>query len=140
MDVQMLLAANNKELKRYTEAEQHLKTAATMCPARFMPLYELVKLYEIADRKKEALALAKHIIDKDVKIPSRTVEAIKLEMRLGSCYCPHCQKIQFPNRKFKKTPFTSLSHLPTLRKFLLLGRLCLRRYWRRRGKRGLKER
>jgi tetratricopeptide (TPR) repeat protein len=81
MDVQMLLASNYKELGKYAEAEKHLKTAAAMCPARFMPLYELVKLYQVTDRRDEALLFAKKIIDKDVKIQSFTVTAIKNEMR-----------------------------------------------------------
>ena len=81
MDVQMLLADNYKELGKYAEAKQHLKTAAAMCPSRFMPLYELVKLYEAGNCKDEALALAQKILDKDVKIPSSTVTAIKNEMR-----------------------------------------------------------
>jgi len=81
MDVQMLLAYNYKELGRYREAEQHLKLAAAMCPVRFMPLYELAKLYDATDRKGEALVMAKRIIDKDIKVPSLTVTAIKNEMR-----------------------------------------------------------
>ncbi len=43
MDVQMFLAAGYKALGKFAEAEQHLKIAAAMCPARFMPLYELAK-------------------------------------------------------------------------------------------------
>ena len=81
IDVQMLLADNYKELGKYTEAERHLKTAAAMCPVRFMPLYELVKLYEAANRKDDALVMAQIIIDKDVKIPSPTITAIKNEMQ-----------------------------------------------------------
>ena len=80
MDVQMLLADNYKELEKYTDAEQHLKTAAAMCPVRFMPLYELVKLYDATDRKGDALAMAKKIIDKDIKVPSPTIDLIKKEM------------------------------------------------------------
>lgn len=80
MDVQMLLADNYKESGKYTKAERHLKTAAAMCPARFMPLYESVKLYDATGRKDEALAVARKIIDKDVKVPSPTVIAIKNEM------------------------------------------------------------
>jgi tetratricopeptide (TPR) repeat protein len=82
MDVQMLLADNYKETGKLPEAEQHLKMAVAMCPARFMPLYELVKLYGDAGRRDEALASAKKIIDKDVKVSSSTVSAIKKEMRL----------------------------------------------------------
>jgi O-antigen ligase len=81
MDVQMLLANNYKQLGRYTDAEQHLKTAAAMCPVRFMPLYELAKLYDATGRRGEALAMAKAIVDKYVKIPSPTVTTIKNEMR-----------------------------------------------------------
>ena len=81
MDVQILLAENYRELGKYAEAEQHLKTAATMCPARFMPLYELAKLYEATNRMDEALAMAEIIVAKSVKVPSHTVTAIKNEMR-----------------------------------------------------------
>ena len=42
-DVQMLLANNFKALGQHAKAERHLNIAATMCPARFMPLYELEK-------------------------------------------------------------------------------------------------
>jgi len=73
MDVQMLLANNYRELGKYVEAEQHLKMAADMCPARFMPMYELVKLYETINRIDEALTTAHIIVNKDVKISSSTL-------------------------------------------------------------------
>ena len=94
MDVQMLLADNYKELGKYKEAIQCLKLASAMCPSRFMPLYELVSVYDSADRKDDALALAKKIIDKEVKIPSFTVTAIKDEMRqlLEALETPNGQK------------------------------------------------
>jgi len=81
MDVQMLMADNYKKLGKYTEAEQHLRTAAAMCPARFRPLYELVKLYEATDRKDEAISLANIIENKEVKVFSSEIAAIKSEMR-----------------------------------------------------------
>ena len=81
LDIQMFQAENFKELGKYAEAELLLKTAANMCPARFMPLYKLVKLYVETDRKDEALLLANKIMNKDVKIPSTTVDTIKNEMR-----------------------------------------------------------
>ncbi|MDR2651283.1 MAG: O-antigen ligase family protein [Prevotellaceae bacterium] len=80
MDVQMLLADNYKESGRNDEAEKHLKLAAAMCPNRFMPLYRLVLLYKETNRNEEALALAQRIVDKKVKIPSSTVNAIKNKM------------------------------------------------------------
>ena len=81
MDVQMLLADNYKQLGEYAEAELHLKTAADMCPIRFMPLYELVKLYYITGYNDKALYLAKKIVEKEVKVESSTVIVIKNEMR-----------------------------------------------------------
>jgi tetratricopeptide (TPR) repeat protein len=82
IDVQLFLVANYRALEKYVEVEQHLKIAAAMCPARFMPLYELAKLYDDTNRKDETFALAKKIIDKDVKVPSHTINAIKQEMRM----------------------------------------------------------
>jgi len=81
MDVQMLLADNYRKLGLYAKAERHLQLASGMCPSRFMPLYELVRLYEATDHMEEALELASIIVDKEVKIPSATITAIKNEMR-----------------------------------------------------------
>ena len=53
-----------------------------MYPARFMPLYELKKLYNSQGRRDEALTLAKTIYDKEVKVPSNMINTIKDEMRL----------------------------------------------------------
>jgi O-antigen ligase len=81
MDVQMLLADNYRELGRHDEAEKHLRLASSMCPNRFMPLYQLVLLYKDTNRREEALKLAQQILDRDIKIPSSTVNAIRNEMR-----------------------------------------------------------
>jgi O-antigen ligase len=81
MDVQMLMADNYEVLELYDKAEQHLKFAANMCPNRFMPLYELVKLYDKTGHKEEALILARHIAGKEIKVFSPTVMAIKNEMQ-----------------------------------------------------------
>jgi O-antigen ligase len=81
MDVQMLLADNYRELGRYDEAEKHFRLAASMCPNRFMPLYQLVLLYRETNRNEEALNLAQQIFEKEIKIPSSTVNAIRNEMQ-----------------------------------------------------------
>jgi O-antigen ligase len=81
MDVQMLLADNYKASGRIDEAEKHFKLAASMCPNRFMPLYQLALLYKETNRDAAALKLARQIVDKEIKIPSSTVNAIKNEMR-----------------------------------------------------------
>ncbi|MGV8138575.1 MAG: hypothetical protein AB2L20_25515 [Mangrovibacterium sp.] len=80
-DLQMLMADNYKALGKHGDSERHLKIAATMCPLRFMPLYELAKLYKATGRHEKAIALAKTILNKRVKVPSPTVNAIKNEMR-----------------------------------------------------------
>jgi O-antigen ligase len=82
MDVQMLLADNCRELKLYGEAERHLKLAAAMCPVRFMPLYQLVELYRETERTEEAVTLARQILNKEIKIPSSTVNAIRNKMNM----------------------------------------------------------
>lgn len=81
MDVQMLLADSYKELKRAEEAERHFLLASAMCPNRFMPLYQLVELYNATGRRSDAIALAQKIAAKKVKIPSPTVNAIKNKMK-----------------------------------------------------------
>lgn len=80
-DVQMLLADNYLHLQDFGRAEQHYWQAARMCPNRFLPLYELVKLYRQTGQEEEVLNLASKIIDKPVKVPSYTIDKIKQEMR-----------------------------------------------------------
>jgi O-antigen ligase len=79
-DLQMLIADNYLHLKQYSEAEAHYKKAAAMCPVKFMPLYELTKMYTEKGRDDEALVLANTILAKKVKVPSATLFAIKKEM------------------------------------------------------------
>jgi tetratricopeptide (TPR) repeat protein len=80
-DVQMLVADNYSNLKQYAEAEARLKLASEMCPVRFMPLYLLAELYKTTGRMNEATDLAQKILDKEIKIPSPTVSAIKNKMK-----------------------------------------------------------
>ncbi len=79
-DLHMLIADNCNVLGQYDKVERHLKLATNMCPSRFIPLYKLTKLYNVTDRREEAMMLAKKIINKDVKIPSPVVTTIKNEM------------------------------------------------------------
>jgi O-antigen ligase len=80
-DLQMLIADNCRQLKRHEEAEAHYKKASMMCPVKFVPLYELATLYLAAGQTGKALTLAQKIVDKEIKIPSATVHAIKNRMR-----------------------------------------------------------
>jgi len=80
-DVQLLLAENYIIQKKYNNAEQCLLLAYYMIPNRFIPLYRLVKLYEMTGRHSDACRIAKVIIKKTLKIPSSDVMIIKAEMR-----------------------------------------------------------
>ena len=77
----MLLADNCQQLKDYAKAEQHYGKAAAMCPAKFVPLYQLAKMLDAIGRNDEAVALAKQIVNKQVKISSPQINAIQQEMR-----------------------------------------------------------
>lgn len=66
---------------RFPPAEACYLLASRMCPGRFMPLYELVNVYDSTNRPDRAQALAAEIADKPVKIPSGLVSAIKIKMR-----------------------------------------------------------
>ena len=81
MDVQMLLAINYKQLGKFADAEKHFKLATAMVPSKFVPMYELVKLYMANNREDDALALAKKIIHKEEKVISPRVVEIKKQMR-----------------------------------------------------------
>jgi O-antigen ligase len=80
-DLQMLMADNYRQTERYEKAEQCYQKATAMCPVRFMPLYELAKIYLETGKETEALLLANTILEKKIKVPSATVFAIKKEMR-----------------------------------------------------------
>jgi hypothetical protein len=80
-DLQMLMADNYRQLKRYDEAETRYVKASRMCPVKFMPLYELTNMYVEEAKETEALALANMIIAKKIKVPSPIIFSIKKEMR-----------------------------------------------------------
>jgi O-antigen ligase len=80
-DLQMLMADSYEKQNQREAAEGHYRKAAAMCPVKFVPLYRLAKLHAAAGRRSEALALAKIIVGKKVKIPSHAVAAIKREMQ-----------------------------------------------------------
>jgi O-antigen ligase len=80
-DLQMLLADNYRQLKRYGEAEKLYTKASKMCPVRFMPLYKLYQLYETKEEQEKMRRMAKMILDKPIKIQSPTILQIKQEVK-----------------------------------------------------------
>lgn len=79
--IETALGDSYKNLKNYTKAEVAYKHAANMIPTRFYPLYLLAKLYEESGEKNKAVAIAKTILNKDVKVPSTAIKEIQLEMK-----------------------------------------------------------
>jgi O-antigen ligase len=80
-DLQMLMADNYEQTKQYIDAEKHYRKAALMCPVKFMPLYKLANIYLEEGKETEALSLANTILEKKIKVPSRTVSDIRNEMQ-----------------------------------------------------------
>ncbi|GHT77093.1 hypothetical protein AGMMS50262_17240 [Bacteroidia bacterium] len=80
-DLQMLMADNYQNMQQYQEAEFHYIKASNMCPVKFMPLYQLYKLYEVTGEKENALEIANKIIEKPVKVMSPTIKNIQQEIQ-----------------------------------------------------------
>lgn len=76
-DLQIIQADNYFRIGNYKQAEIHAKLASNMCPNRFVPLYQLVEIYNKTAREEEAVSLARHMIDMKVKVPSETVFLIR---------------------------------------------------------------
>ena len=80
-DTHLLAASNHEHMGNYGLAEAHLRKASAMCPVRFVPLYQLAKLYGKMGRYEDQRRMAKQIMDKEVKVPSQRITDIKDEMR-----------------------------------------------------------
>lgn len=78
-DVQLLKATNYKSLKMYDKAIQTFTQASYMIPVRLIPLYELLRIYDITGNKKKAYELAIKIGRTPIKIDSFEAEYIKSE-------------------------------------------------------------
>lgn len=74
------LGNNYKALGKNTEAEQAYLHARYMAPARFYPLYLLAKLYDENGQRGKAMAMAKKVIGKKIKIESTAIKEIQEEM------------------------------------------------------------
>ena len=80
-DTQLLAASNHEHMGNYGLTERYYHKATAMCPVRFVPLYRLAKLYGTMKRYDEQRDMARRIMDKAVKVPSRRITEIKDEMR-----------------------------------------------------------
>ena len=78
---QLLLADNCRLLGHHDDAERHLWQAAYMCPNRFVPLYELHRLYKALGDTTGMCRTADAILRKPVKVDSPQVRRIIAEMK-----------------------------------------------------------
>lgn len=76
-DVQMLQANNYFNLTNYSEAEKHYKLAGEMIPKKFMPSFQLIKLYEMTNQKEKMSDLIHRFLSRKPKVPSREIEIMK---------------------------------------------------------------
>lgn len=75
------LGDNYKALGQIREAEQAYLKACYMNPSRFYPQYLLVKLYDDTNQNEKAIALAKELLNKEVKIESTAIHEIQTEIK-----------------------------------------------------------
>jgi len=80
-DVQLMIADNYFHLKQWRQSEYYYLNALNMCPNRFLPLYQLMQIYEVLGEKKNVVKLCKEIEKKEIKIPSLIIDKIKDEAR-----------------------------------------------------------
>lgn len=79
--VQTALGDSYQALGLYTEAEKAYQLASDMLPDRFYPKYLLAKLYQETGQEVKMEDIARFLLEKEPKVPSRAVEEIKEEMR-----------------------------------------------------------
>lgn len=78
-DVQILIANNYFNLNQFDYSEKYYTTALNMCPNRFVPLIQLMRIYDLTDRSEMAVFIADQIISKKIKVPSPSIANMKLE-------------------------------------------------------------
>lgn len=66
-----------RKLGNYEKAEEAYVTAMYMTPSKFYPLYLLMTLYNEQGKKVHATVIAREILKKEIKIPSKAVSEIR---------------------------------------------------------------
>jgi tetratricopeptide (TPR) repeat protein len=74
------LGDSYKNLRNAGKAEQSYLKAWHMIPCRFYPKYLLAKLYDETGQTEKAIAVARELLEKEVKIESTAIKEIKAEM------------------------------------------------------------
>jgi tetratricopeptide (TPR) repeat protein len=74
------LGDSYKAMEKPLEAEQSYLTAWYMNPSRFLPKYLLAKLYDETGQTEKAMAIARELLHKEVKVRSTAINEIREEM------------------------------------------------------------
>jgi len=72
---------NYKSISDYEKAETMYLRAMQIVPSRFLPLYLLMKLYDESGQTEKALATARELLEKPVKVPSQAIKEMHEKAR-----------------------------------------------------------
>ena len=75
-DTQLLLADCHKMLNDCDKSIQHYTIAASMCPNRFIPLYEIFNAYKENNNRIKKDSIANAILSKKIKVNSPIIDNI----------------------------------------------------------------
>lgn len=78
-NIQVMIGANHERLEKPDSAEMYYRHAHDMTPNRFYPLYKLMTFYQDRGVTVQMRYTAHEILRKEIKIPSYTVDRIKME-------------------------------------------------------------
>ena len=81
-DTYKYLADSYKRAGFYAKAIKEYQLLSWYIPNRFVPKYEIAKLYIASGNIRQAKEVAKSILNMPVKIPSQEVDSIKMEMSI----------------------------------------------------------
>ncbi|MCW2261024.1 MULTISPECIES: O-antigen ligase family protein [Sphingobacterium] len=81
LDGMVYLGKSYKEMGNFNLAEKTFKEASFMVPNRFIPKYQLFKLYCDTDKILEAYSIAEEILNMPIKISSIEIDNIKKEVK-----------------------------------------------------------
>lgn len=80
-DLKMVMGYNFKELGRSFEAIKYFLDAEAMCPNRFEPIYNVMKIHQSMHDSYRTLKYAKMIVNKPIKVFSSDVANMKDEAK-----------------------------------------------------------
>ena len=78
-EVQILIANNYENMGQWEAALHTYQNASNMIPCRFVPLYDMLQIYQQIGDTVKADSIAQTILNKPIKIPSSSIDKMKAE-------------------------------------------------------------